>query len=132
MSIDPEILEGLRPGDVVRFRHEFWPDLAYQEGSVYVGEGGDLWCGGVRLSNWSRYFAEFEAVSRKPRFYANADREPVAGDLATTKWHDSSVGPWFYTDRGWFSPLGRPISGDMPPVDNILLYDAVKRRPVTP
>ena len=132
-----ELLKSLRVGDVVRARFEAWSEGAYIEGPIhrFTGESQGLYLGGLNLNpNFPGDFSRwtFEILSSAPRFYANADRDPVVGDLATTVLHadDKNIGPWYYTAAGWVSQLGRPITGEMPATDNILLFDGQTRKPV--
>lgn len=131
MSDIREQLKTLRVGDIVRLRHKTWPKSAYQQGPVFLN-GNNWQCGSIPLNSWWDVIDEFEIVERPRRFYSNADREPIVGDLATTQNFEvcNWTGPWFLTQEGWVSPLGTPIMGNMPPADNVLLYDGKTRRPV--
>lgn len=139
MSIDRLTLDNLREGDVVHFRHKAWPEGAYVEGPLYrSADSGELECGAVPITGkwgWADRIVDFKIVKEAPRFYVNANREPVVGDLATTIDHIGKVrvGPWFYTDRGWVShrgtPIGDPQNG-MPKGRSILLYDGKTRKPM--
>lgn len=127
-----EQLTTLRVGDIVRLHHRAWPKSAYQQGPVFPSLSKGWQCGSIPLDNWWDEIDAFEIIERAPRFYSNTDRGPVVGDLATTAnfEHSSKVGPWFLTEKGWVSKNGTPILGNMPPADNILLYDGRTRRPV--
>lgn len=140
MSIDRLTLNNLLEGDVVRFRHEAWPEGVYVEGPLYRSAGsGELECGSVPLTGrwgWADNLVDFVLVEEAPRrFYVNAARDPVVGDLATTIAHRNQprVGPWFYTGIGWVSQQGTPI-GDprhgMPKGRSILLHDGKTRKPM--
>lgn len=132
MTVTEEQIAELREGDIVRIRHRAWPKGVYQQGPLFRF-AGDLSCGSVSVWGWAAHLESLEVIERKPRFYANADRDPVVGDVAHTR--DSfkgqpiiRFGPWFFTKAGWISTNGRPIGGYMPATDNVLLVDGATRK----
>lgn len=133
-------VKDLKKGDVVRFRHEAWDDGVWIEGALHrmKGEPGSkaLYIGGVLLKNSFGELAPgparhawLELVRKAPRrFYVNADRDSVVGDVATTSTSSSVFGPWFRTEKGWIGRYGDVIVGDMPAEGNVLLVDGETRK----
>lgn len=118
-------------GDLIRARNRIWGPGVHIEGRVHRfvgGVGSTLFLGAFSVDTLSGPAWQVDVIEKAERFYSNADREPVTGDVATTKWAieggiNATAGPWFYTTRGWISRVGLSISGNMPATDNVLLVD---------
>lgn len=134
MTITIDDIKDLKVGDIVRFEHQAWTKDTYIEGPCHrfrTQDGQQLYIGGFLIRNedgevaYGASFSTLELVKKVVRFYVNADREPVTGDVAITKNVVAvpTVGPWFLTQRGWIGRHGQVITGTMPESDNILLVD---------
>lgn len=126
----PEQITDLRPGDVVEYRRNYWPEGAYVRGPVeqdapdrpmYVLRG-TFGIAEADGSPYSKFEGTLTVVSRAPRpMYVNHPRtEPVAGDVV----RDCDGDAWhFDVDEWWCAsseacdeddPLGLPIEAYRP------------------
>jgi hypothetical protein len=119
MTVDRELFDSLREGDVVRFRKKNWPRRSFAEGPIRRANGGDaVFCCEGQLFFDRLDFLQIIEHARGP-FYKNVDYpEPLPGDVAT---YDSKGLKIFFITTGWWIT----IEGDSmvaPPGQLTLLY----------
>lgn len=126
MTVDRELFDSLRVGDVVRFRLVHWPFESSAKGPIrQASMTGNFYCCDIMLV--FDQLEELEILKRAPKpLYTNAPRErPVVGDVAV---HRSLIGaPWLLTGNGWRSTLG-PVSGEIFPGEQILIFDGETKK----
>jgi hypothetical protein len=112
VTITPEQVAGLRPGDVVELTDRNWPDGTILRGPLWA-DGDELRVGDAAMIRWPmRAWMPYQhkdrtlrVISRRPRpLYVNHDRtKPVPGDVVRdAKKHTTSSLTWgFFIDGAW-------------------------------